>query len=238
MATIKEINHDSSQTLSVHYDTIVDTGSRLTVTNGSALSGSTNGIDASQTNNTDSTLLEAFTAISGTEFRLRFRIDLSNLTVSGSQQFFKSMLRNTASTDKHGIVINALVSGNFNISGRYIDDPIGPRITDTKIFTQPISDPICVELRAIRETADGNNDGIVEFIVDGISIDLITNAQNFNAWTSGGNMDEVFNNFRGSINFSGNFYFDEWILDDDDAADLGCPPLFSGYDLVLGGGLP
>ena len=44
MATVKEINHDSSTTLTVHYDTVSDTDGKLSAGAAGALSSSTYGV--------------------------------------------------------------------------------------------------------------------------------------------------------------------------------------------------
>ncbi len=239
MATVKEINHDSSTTLSDFYDTISDPNARLSVIPGAALNSSTNGLSV---NNTIAlgfaTLTEGFTVLGTNEFRWRLYCKVSGITVSsGSNTIFVSWLLPSGGNAKYGFKVATAGVGSFTASAEYRKDGAGFQSVGPGGSISAVSE-VCLELRVVRETADGNNDGIIEFLIDGVSIDLITDAETFNEWTLGGSIDEVHNQFPNSSNYTGNCEFDEWILNDDDSADLGCSASFSGYDLVLGGGQP
>ncbi|KKK72721.1 hypothetical protein LCGC14_2901050 [marine sediment metagenome] len=240
MATVKEINHDSSTVLANFYtDTIIDADGRATVTVGSALNGSTNGVnldyDTAGTSNV--ILVETFAALTGNDLRLRFRIDWSNVSVIPANERFFIDLEDSVGNDIFRVEIASDGIGGFvEIFAQYWSDSSAGLVSIGA--NQAISDnsELCIGLRAIKETADTNADGEVELFVSGVSVLSISNADNFNRF--GNQVARVlvrWNNASGGV---GDIYYDEWILDNDNTADLGCAGLFSGYDLIPGGGQP
>lgn len=238
MATVKEINHDGSTTLSDHYTTtITDPDGAATVIPGAALSGSTNGVNIDFDAGTNFiTLEEDFTALTGTDFRWRFRLDFSNMawTGAGASTLVQFFLRAGAS-DVFRIVWQRTISVLRIASLAYYSDSGGITVLGGSI-NFPDSGDTCVELRGIRETADGNVDGEVELFINGISQASHSNLDNFIRFNLG------ISRFRlqwgsGDADDTGNLYYDEMILDNVGTADLGCN-VFTGYNLVQGGGLP
>lgn len=233
MTTAKEINHDSSTTIGNHYTTVTDVDGAIAVNGTAALAGSTYGVEMDYDAGNNNALLAEPVSIATAELRMRFRIDLSQASYSGAGfnpviielqdsgtgrylfqtviQYTSSLVRMTASFDSDG--------GGF-----------------TSIGTHTLSaNKFCIELAATRETADTNADGTITYYVNGqqTAID-VSDADNFNVWSG---LDEVEVQLPSNdVNMTGSIYYDEWILDDDSDANLSC--VFTGYDLVIGGGQP
>lgn len=222
MATVKEINHDSSTNINVHYDTVVG-GAVFTVNAAAALDGSTYGVKMDwDVGAFLSTLEESFVALAGTEFRFRFRVDFSNVTLNDAiTDFFFVRLRNSVPVDIFEFAFNAPSTDRIDINTvLYRSDSLGETPIFSNIQISKTSE-VCIELRAIRETADGNADGVIELFVNGISEGSIANADNFVIWNTG--LSNTLISFEsGDPDLTGTMYYDEWILDDNNAADLGC----------------
>lgn len=237
MATHKEINHDGSTTLSDHYDTIVDTSGGLSVIGGAALGGSALGVRADFDAGTSLMLVrDAIASYSGkTELTWRLMVDFANLSNSSGNQLIFGAKLDDAPTVQDAFSITISFNGTSTIAATalYYDDLNG--LTDFVTVNIPTSGEICLEIRATKETADGNNDGEVEFFVDGVSKGSVSSAQNFNNF-------DIFD--RATISFSsqnatlsGTMDYDEWILDDSAIADVGCSTI-PNFNYVLGGGQP
>lgn len=235
MATIKEINHDSSTTLGDHYDTVTDTENRLSVTIAAALRGSTNGVNVNYTDETvQSTLLEAFT-FSSNDFRMRFRIKLDNLiNNSAGVNFLRVQLRDDSGSN---LVFQVELSANpgdsgFNVTATAVGEGKGGSVTlGDGTDAVPSTGDVCIELRGIKEVSSSSNDGEVELYVNGVSIDSDLTMNNFNIF---GNIDSVRVVFETDTDIDGTLSYDEWILDDNNAATALCSAV--GFDLVIGGG--
>lgn len=241
MATVKEINHDSSTTIGDHYSSVTDTDGAVTVTGAAALASSTYGVEMYYGAGTALSVLEEdFTTLTGDDFRWRIRLDLSNMSNPSSTLTFASFRLRSSGGDNIFVISLSTTSPpvKYRLTSNYYNDSGVPQGIGGNADLST-SSQICVEMRAIRETADGNADGIAEIFLDGVSQGLISNAENFNQFNLGIS--------RARIEFpsldpdhQGILYYDEWILDNDNAAGLGCPPppVFSGYDLIIGGGQP
>ncbi|MCK5641313.1 MAG: hypothetical protein KAJ19_10965 [Gammaproteobacteria bacterium] len=235
MATVKEINHDSSTTLSDFYSTISNPDGAITVTPGAQLNGSTNGLDIDYdagTNNAN--IRETFTAIATDEFRIRFYIDLGQgiNRASGIATFFSHSIRDLGGGKAFGQLLLQF-DGSANIEADlFYDQDVGAR---QNIGLVSITKDIhCIEYRVKRESSGSAADGEVEFFIDGVSQGSVLTVENFNIWA---NVDDHRIEILDTTTVTGKLFYDEFILDGDDTADLGCD-LFSGYDLVLGGGQP
>lgn len=238
MATVKEINHDSSTTLSDFYTiTITDTDGAVTVTIPSALNGSTNGVEMDYDAGSSLAVLEEdFTTLTGSDFRWRFWLDFSNMSFTGPLTSFVNLYLKSGATNIFRLQITlGFIPTTLRLIPIYYNDSGNP-ISGLPNFDSPQSNEFCVEIRAIRETADGNADGELELFTSGVSAGAISNVENFNRFNLG--IDRARIEFLSSDSAAkGILYYDEWILDNDNTANLGCPQLlFSGYDLVLGGG--
>lgn len=239
MATVKEINHDSSTTIGDHYDTVVDAASVLAVNGTAALNGSTYGVDVDFDvpvgPGDDVQLIEAFT-LTGDDLRFRFRLDLSNLstTQDASNSIFLAFIRNTNGDRLFTVRFHSDGAGNFEIDLTGLGDSGSYNV----VVDVAVSGEICIEVAAIRESNDTSADGSAELFINGVSQGSKANIDNFNIWNVGiGDLEVGINVVPGTGNTSGHLYYDEWILDNDSVANLGCF-VFSGFDLVLGGGQP
>lgn len=225
MATVKEITHDSSTTIGDFYSSVTDIDGAIIVSAAAALGDSVNGVNMDFGAGGNSVLLvESFTALIGTDFRWRLRLNFANVSNFGGM-FVQFELETTASM-VFRIFINATT-----ISLQYHSDSGGSTNIDS--YTLNKTDEICIDVRAIRETADGNADGEIELFENGVSKISVSNLDNFIRWNLGIDNCEIVFQSGGSV--AGNLYYDEWILSDDSAIPL-CE--FGGYNLVLGGGLP
>jgi hypothetical protein len=231
MATIKEITHDSSQILADFYDTVSNPGGVMTITSAAALRGSIFGVNISA----DGAEPHLITPLPETsdDFRWRFVIKLNGITNNNAgAKFFQLLLGAGAlPTFEIGIFANAGDSG-FNIVVSIDQDGKGGNATLTG--TIPSSGETCIELRAIRETGESTNDGEAELFVNGVSQDSDLTLNNNNVFIT---IDELRIDLLTDPDISGDLFYDEWILVDDNTANLGCSD-FVGYDLVIGGGQP
>ena len=227
MATVKEINHDSSTTIGDFYGSVTDTDGAITVSVAAALGGSTNGVDMDFNAGSNTVfLIESFTALTGTDLRWRIRLNFANVTTF-TDMFLVFELQTTSS-----LVFRIFVNPT-QISLQYHSDSGGT--TNIASYNFDNSGEICIDIRAVRETADGNADGEAELFENGVSKISASNLDNFIRWNLG--IDNCLVTLQSGGSVAGNLYYDEWILDDDSAVVL-CAAAFSGYDLVLGGGLP
>jgi hypothetical protein len=238
MATVKEINHDASTVVANSYTTsIVDPDSAVTITIGAALNGSTNGVDCDfDAGSNIPNLVEAF-AFAATQFRWRIRVKMDNLSSVGSGTPCDIILEDGAGGDEFRITITSDTSpavNSYKIELSYKPD-VGGLISIGQASLPSVGD-ICIEVRAIRETGASAADGEVELFVGGVSKQNVANAENFATFTSIAQARLRFGS--NSVNLSGNMFYDEFIISDDNTANLGCPQIFSGYDLVQGGGKP
>lgn len=231
MATIKEINHDSSQVLADFYDTVSNPGGVMTITSAAALRGSIYGINISA-DGADPHLITPLT-VASSDFRWRFVIKLNGITNNNAGvKFFQLRLDGVPGTVfEIGIFANGGDSG-FNIVVSIDQDGKGGNAT--LAGTLPSSGETCIELRAIKETGAATNDGEAELFVNGVSQDSDLTINNNTVFAT---IDELRIDLLGDPDISGDLFYDEWILDDDNTVDLGCGD-FVGYDLVIGGGQP
>ncbi len=228
MATIKEINHDSSTTLSDHYGSITDPDGAVTVTTGAALKSSTNGIDANyDAGGNIASLVETF-AFSANEFRWRVIIKLDNLVSAGTTNVADFFLEDSSGGDEFRINITSLVGSLYEATAQYNRDVGG--IINLATAAIPSTGEVCMEIRAIRESGASAADGEVEFFIDGVSIGEVTTVENFTQFAQIAQTRIRFNsNFA---DLSGDLFYDQWILDDDADAALGCGADESGTYII------
>ncbi|KKM63076.1 hypothetical protein LCGC14_1515250 [marine sediment metagenome] len=244
MATHIEINHDSGGTPATHYDSVTDTDGALSITGSSALGGSANGFQQ-DVDNPNFWIVSKTTSAPGTELRFRFRFKNSNLanlpgSGHGGSYIWRVDLSQSASSN---VLLSVTLAWNasaqlvWNVVRRLISDG---DVTFVSLLTDTIVDSgeHCIEIKIVRETADGNADGIVEIFLDGVSVVVSTTQTNFNTYPLVNRLRNNGNGGTQAVGITGDAYLDEFIIDTDGDADLGCLPTFSGYDLVLGGGQP
>jgi hypothetical protein len=221
MATVKEINHDSGPPIGNHYSSVTDTDGAITVNNASALDGSVFGVEMDFSAGTNTVILAETFVFSATELRMRFWVDLSLVSHSGASVNTIKLELETSVGSVFDVLIN-YTTGTPTLRANYrIDNSDFIQVTGAKTLS---ATDFCIEMRAIRETADGNADGELEFYIDGISsLDPITDIDNFNKWNDG--IDTVEITISSAASLSGDLYYDQWILDNVNTADLGCGPV-------------
>lgn len=233
MATVQEINHDASTVVTNSYTAgVSDPDGGATIIAGAALGGSTYGLNIDFDAGTNFiTLTEGFST-TGNNFRMRFKVDFSNVSGSHSDMFVVRLRKST--TQIFRFIIRS--GSPLTIQIQYLSDSTGMTAISPDITGVSATSELCCELRVIRETNSSSGDGEVEVFINGISRLSVANLDNFTAFGAGpDDMQLVCNSFDAGT--TGDLYFDEWILDDNDTANLGCN-VFSGYNLIQGGGKP
>lgn len=239
MATIQEINHDSSTTISDHYDTIVDNDNALSATAGSRLDLSTNGVDADYTTGTEVASLRKNITTSTDDIRFRFRIKLDNLsTLTDAQEIMSVWIRTSGNVLFFEIRITSEgTSNNYNVRVFYNRGPgKGGSFEQLGTGNDDINSTgeVCIELRAIRETASPGSDGEIELYIDGSSIRSSSTVDNRVRW----DIDHIFVEFDASTSATGNLFYDQYLLDDDNTLSTMCTDATDEFALILGGGQP
>lgn len=221
MATIKEINHDSSTTIGDFYDNIGDTSGAATVTVPSRLNQSVNGVDVDMDSGvTVITLNESITPNGTNDFRFRFRIKLDNLTNSNSGVAFcwidinYNTLLPLVRLEING---NAGDSG-YNIKGYYFQSGKGGTLVQIGAGSDAISSTgdTCLEMSVI-ENSPGDVD--IDILVNGSSVRSTAGIADMTTWTT---LDQMQATFDPNASINGNIFYDEFILDDDFAASGLC----------------
>jgi hypothetical protein len=221
MATVEEKNHDSSTTVGDHYDTINDPDGAASVIAGAALDGSTYGLRADYDAGTNGFQLSDSLTFSADELTLRVLLKFDNLTgLNNNNAIGAVALRDSSPvTFIFDIVFTSTTGGAIEAKAGYRSDS-GATLVFTSNYSVPTTGEVCVEIRAVKETADTNADGILKFYIDSVLKEEITNADNFNNFN---NIDQTYYNFNSNVSaFGGSFDLDEWILDDSASASLGC----------------
>jgi hypothetical protein len=212
MATLHEITHDSSTTLSDFYDTINDSDGAITVTPAAALGGSTNGLSIDNDAGASSfDIADSFANSTPAGVRWRVRVDLGGLTNAGSSAFFADFETDgLGGTDgRVQIEINGDGGGGFRARAIAFQD-VAPTSRSTSFYAISSSGEVCLEIRSTRETADGNADGVLEFFIDGVSKESITDVENFNDF----DFDRISVFFSSPAAISGTYKCDEFLLTD------------------------
>lgn len=234
MATVHEIDHDSSTTIGDFYDTVTDPNGAFTVTPTAALNGTTNGVLIDYDAGASIPILrDSFTALTGTDLRFRIRLKLSAFSTTAVINTVAAQfdLRNNSDIMVFQFSLTSDGSNGFLVEAFSSDDNANIESISGSGEAVSSSDEICLEIRAIRETADGNADGIAEFYIDGVSQGSLSDIDNFNRWNDG--LDTVRNRFlSNNPAFTDDLYYDEWILDDDNAVSL-CPVAFTGNRILV-----
>ena len=213
MTTIKEIDHDSSTTLSDFYSSISDSDGAMTVTPGAALGGSTNGLNFDyDAGGSTVTLSESISSTTPSEMRFRVRADFDNAANSGSSGFL-IIAASLAGSTKVGLQIEGDGSTGFTIRGTYRDDVLG--LETVAEISLPSGD-FCAEMALTRESSDGAADGTAEFFVNGVSQGSVSNVENFNNFT----IDNIRVIAQSSAGFTGTCKLDEFLLTDIESSPL------------------
>jgi len=238
MATVKEITHDSSTTIGDFYDTVLDVDGSISVSTGDALNGSVNGVGFDYDNGTnEGELTEGFTDLSGNDLRIRIYLDVSGLTGSHSISIFGFHLFSdeTGARDTMLTVrMDGDGAGGFDLTYQTFNDE---GAVDGTVAGVALTGVHCIDVSMVKEVSDGSDDGQAEFFLDGVSKGSAATIGNFTNWGAG--IDGVLTEFPnpGSPSVGGTIKYDEMLLTDDSTTAL-CGGVFSGYDLVVGGGQP
>ncbi len=245
MSTHVEVNHDSGGTPATHYDSVTDTDGALSITGASALDSTANGFQQDVDNPNLWIVTKNTSAPGSNELRFRFRFkndQLANIPASGhgpADYIWRVQLRGSSSNRSLALIQlawNGSAQLVFEVSKQY---GLDSDVTGISLIGDTVIDSSehCMEVRIIRETGDGNNDGEIEIFLDTVSIFSNTSQEQFNTFANFDRIRNSGNSSTQSAGITGDAYLDEFIIDDDDQASLGCvAAAFSGYDLVLGGG--
>jgi hypothetical protein len=208
MTTVIEINHNSGPPVSDHWNNIIDTTPRLTITEASALGVSANGLNiASATGDAVAFGDQAISAPASNQINLRIRVNFDPLTVTGSQIFLTINIPSTFATEVLSIQVQA-AAGVIQARANWQDDV--PTLFSSAWVN--ISGETCLECSVIRN-------GVGVFKINSVTqhtTAALANAGQFdgmnfvlltaNAVTAGGT--------------SGAFYLDEVLLDDSATSKL------------------
>jgi hypothetical protein len=243
MTTLQEITHDSSTTLSDFYSSITDPDGAITVTPTAALGGSTNGLLID--NDAGAAFMDIAESVAnvpisgGSGIRFRCRIDISGLSNSGGSDYLCT-LEVTGNTDGDTLLqFNIYGDGatGFDLQAKYRRDVV-PFLSQLGSNVSISGGDLCLEFRGVRESADGNADGEVEFFVNGISQSSLSNVENFNRFDD---FDTVHLYFDSPASLSGSWKYDEYIITDVPgtglcvAANLGLAPMTKPADIDAAG---
>lgn len=234
MATLFEANHNGGPPVSTYWPG--GGSAALSVTDASGLNGTAFGLQNDITKSAWSVFDQTLSAPASNEIRLRWRFDVTLLTFPGTAPGLSG--NHIYQLDMGGggdTLINMRVRWNasndtlFYTEKKWVSD--GDVVTIILIDNITVSNAEhCIDMRMVRETADGNNDGIVQVFVDGVSVFSQTNFQNFNAF--GNFVQIVHRGNSGTGTFTGNSYSDEFLLTDDGSTSL-CPAVATAGELTI-----
>lgn len=210
-STVKEINHDSSTTLSDFYSSVTDADGGATITPTAALNGTTNGLNFDYDSGiNDAVLVETFTAHTGGEIYCQFRVNFANVAFSANSSLpFQIRIRNSSDQDVFRVGFSWTdISGDLDVNLDYYSDSGGNTAVGSATIDE--TSEVLIGVKLIRESIDTAADGVVELFVNDTSQATVTNADNIVRWS---NIDRVrlfFDNSSAII--TGDLYYDEWLL--------------------------
>lgn len=231
MATLAgPITHDSGSPLTGHWTTVTDTNARMSVTVGSALGGSVEGVQCTHNTGFFNTFLEEpFTTPVSEELRFKWRYDPNGAQTPGSTTNILAAALTVGGGSFATIIargIKDITSGGQNrITWAYGTDastvtPQTTNITDAEH---------CFEISVKRAATAVSADGEVEFFIDGVSDLLVTAIDNFDLFPT---IDTILMDFSGWDAAQGAtiVYMDEVLLTD--IAATGLCVTASPFDLI------
>jgi hypothetical protein len=209
MSVIIDYDHESGD-LSEYGFTVTDSGD-LSVQVAAALAGTGYGMQLVIDDTTAIYGQRTGIANSSGTVRARFYIDPNGLAMANGNEFKLLLLYNNASavSGRVGLVWSNVTG--FNIRAGYADNAG----TYTSLGDYAITDePHYIEIRLVKATADGANDGTFSLWIDGVLKETDTGIDNdVRAATFGGldfgapaNLD---------VGTSGTFFLDELVINDD-----------------------
>ncbi len=218
MAIIIEVNHNSGPPVSAHWNNVVDTTPRLTITGASALGVSANGLNvATATGGAFAAGDQAISAPASNEINLRVRVDFDPLTITGSQTLLVVNIPSSFATGVLEIQFQA-VAGVIQARGTWHDDI--PTTFNSAWVN--ITGETCLECSVIRN-------GVGVFKINSVTqhtTAALTNPNQFN----GMNFLLFTTNVVAAAGTSGAIYLDEILLDDSATSKL-C----SVFDIITHG---
>ena len=241
MTAIFEANHDSSSVLTDHYDSVGNSESAMSITLAARLDLSTRGVDMDYDTGTGSGTYFLSEALIWTtdDFRFRFRIKLDGLTNNNAGVVILTIkLEDTGNHDVFIVKVNANSGDSgYNVTAFFLESS-GKGGGEIQIGSgsDAISSTgeVCIELRAIRETASPGSDGEAQLYINGSSVQSISNAENRDFFATIDTTTIEFDPTDSDI--TGNMFYDQFLLDDDNTLSTMCAAATDIYALVLGGG--
>ena len=231
MANVFDLTHDSGGALASHYDFVI-TGGNASITAVSAMDGSSNGVSLI-IDDTNSVLLEKnFTPPSSDELRLRFYFDPNSITIpSGStSDFLLSVSLVSSGLD----TISATVywdSDLYKLKASHVWGSDGEPSAINYFTDVTLTDePHCIDIRIVRESSDGANDGVFQLFLDGVSQNNATGESNYNGFAALTRVQISTSGTANAAGVSGTMYYDELEMDDDASVSLcGSPPAANAF---------
>lgn len=244
MATHVEINHDASTVLTNNYDDVDDVGGTATINGAAALDGTTFGLELDLTTGVFLALRKDTSAPGSNEMRIRIRFKGDQIGLPAGDAGVGDdicKIEFTGTTGSHEILALFIDWRSADRLHYFITKQYGADhdVTGSEVVSDFIdTTEHCFEAKIVRETTTSSADGILEIWVDGVSVHSVSNQQQFNTFANFNRIRVLQQSAAAGNGLTGESHIDEIIIDTDGDADLGCPPVFSGYDLVLGGGQP
>ncbi len=218
MTTIIRINHDSGPPVSAHWDNVVDTTPRLTITGASALGGSANGLNiATATGDAVAFGDQAISAPASNEINLRIRVNFDPLTITGSQVLLGVTIGSSFATEVLQIQFQAS-AGVIQARAIWQDDV--PTVFASAWVN--ITGETCLECSSIRN-------GVGVFKINSVTQHTTAALANTGQF-DGMNVLLLTVNTVAAAGTSGAIYLDELLLD-----DAATSKLCANFDIITHG---
>ena len=211
MATLENINHDSGGAVGDHWDSVSDGGGRLSVTVGSALNGTVEGLQIDY-DLSNSEVDQAF-ATPVSQMALTFCFDPNSAQTPSSNDrsligigLSQGFSFNSKVAD---LIIRKRINGDIQVTMNFGED-----FGSSTLGTFLISDAEHkFEIHVTRAASDVSNDGIVRFYVDSILKGEDLTLDNYDLFPT---IDAIFAKFTSleAAMSSTTFYLDEILLED------------------------
>ncbi len=227
MAQIIHITHDDG-TFS-EYDSAPS--SRLTVEVAAGLNSTAEGLERNNTGSAGDGQVAINLSTATTVFRLGYYIDLNTFSPNSGQGSDLVYLQGDSAGYTFFTELRDDGSGIF-FRVRTQEDDFGEVNLSTTAGGLP-SGEVTVEVVWTKASSAVANDGVCEILINSIQANIVSNLDMFNSWADiAASLTALIISTDGYTG-SGTFYYDEIIIRDDSTSIF---PVFSGFDLVIGGG--
>jgi hypothetical protein len=242
MATHKSITHDGGPPVSSYYTlSIIDPGTRGSITGASALNGSVFGLQLVMSGGfVSARFRESMSALPGNTLRLRVYFDPNSVSISsGGSDIRVDIQDNTITKPQGGLRFSFNSTGDaYRVSGRVIDDAANNQSSSEYALSDV---PHCVEIAVNRASSTLANDGSFVLYVDGVAKETVSGINLYDNWPNINQID-VFCSATG-VGDSGSAYLDEILVDDSSASSLcgtandewGAAPMKKPADIDMDG---